>query len=155
VSEEPRWLTEDEQAAWQAYRRMTRRLDARLARDLSRDSGLSMQDYDVLSNLSDVASGRRCAKDLAGQLLWSASRLSHHLDRMEKRRLVRRELCAEGRGSDVALTDDGWAAIRGAAPQHVESVRNAFLDHVSARDLQVLRRVGEAVEAGLEPDSEQ
>jgi DNA-binding MarR family transcriptional regulator len=147
-------LTGDEQAAWQAYRRMTRRLDARLARDLLRDSGLSMQDYDVLSNLSAEKSGRLCTKDLGAQLLWSASRLSHHLDRMEMRRLVRREPCLDGRGSDVALTDEGWAAIRGAAPGHVESVRDAFLDQLSPRDLQALRRIGEAVVTGLEPEAD-
>jgi DNA-binding MarR family transcriptional regulator len=154
VTDGPRWLTDDEQAAWQAYRRMTRRLDARLARDLQRDSGLSMQDYDVLSNLNARESGRRRTKDLALDLLWSPSRLSHHLDRMERRGLVRREPCADGRGSDVALTDAGRAAIVDAAPQHVESVRDAFLDHLSVRDLQALRRIGEAVVSGLESGSD-
>lgn len=145
-------MNPDEQAAWQAYRRMTRRLDARLARDLLRDSGLSMQDYDVLSNLNDGASGRRRTKDLGQDLLWSPSRLSHHLDRMEKRGLVRREPYADGRGSDVTLTDEGRAAIVGAAPQHVESVRDAFVDHLSPRDLQALRRIGETVLTGLDPE---
>src|SRR3954452_11211396 len=145
MKDAPRWLSDDEQATWQAYRRMVRRLDARLARDLLRDSGLSMQDYDVLSNLSAAEAGRRCAKDVAAHLIWSPSRLSHHLDRMERRGLVRREPCADGRGSDVALTDRGWTAIREAAPSHVASVRGAFLDQVSRRDLQVLRRIGETV----------
>lgn len=63
--------------AWQGYRFMTRQLDARLARELARTSGLSMQDYDVLSALADVADHRWCAKDLGSHLLWSPSRLSH------------------------------------------------------------------------------
>jgi DNA-binding MarR family transcriptional regulator len=150
MSDASKWLTDDEQAAWQAYRRMTRRLDAFLARDLMRDSGLSMQDYDVLSNLSGDESGRCCAKDLAAHLIWSPSRLSHHLDRMEKRRLVRRSPCTEGRGSDVVLTEQGWAAIRGAAPGHVNAVRDSFMDQLSPQDLRVLRRIGEAVLIGLD-----
>ena len=35
-----------------------------------------MQDYDVLSNLHDRDPGRRSAKDLGQDLLWSPSRLS-------------------------------------------------------------------------------
>jgi DNA-binding MarR family transcriptional regulator len=150
MKDAPRWLSDDEQATWQAYRRMARRLDARLAQDLLRDSGLSMQDYDVLSNLG--ADGRRPAKDLAAHLFWSASRLSHHLDRMEKRGLVRRERRADGRGSDVVLTDTGWDSLRAAAPCHVESVRQAFFDHLSPRDRQALRRIGETVADGLDED---
>ncbi len=149
----PRWLTDDEQAAWQAYRRMVRRLDARLARDLQRDSGLSMQDYDVLSNLSAAPDGRMGAKPLGDQLFWSPSRLSHHVDRMARRGLVRREPRADGRGTDLVLTDDGWAALRAAAPAHVESVRAAFFEHLSPRDQQALRRIGEAVVEGLDDES--
>ena len=152
MTDAPRWLSGDEQATWQAYRRMARRLDARLAQDLLRDSGLSMQDYDVLSNLSGAAGGRLPAKDLAAHLFWSASRLSHHLDRMEKRGLVCRERRADGRGSDVVLTDAGWESLRAAAPGHVESVRQAFFDHLSPRDQQVLRRIGETVADGLDED---
>lgn len=152
MTDAPRWLSDDEQAAWQAYRRMVRRLDARLARDLLRDSGLSMQDYDVLSNLSAAAGRRMPARDLAAHLHWSASRLSHHLDRMEGRGLARREPRADRRGSDVVLTDAGWQSLRAAAPHHVESVRAAFFDHLSVRDQQALRRIGEAVVAGLDED---
>jgi DNA-binding MarR family transcriptional regulator len=153
VANAPRWLSDDEQAVWQAYRRMARRLDAHLARDLLRDSGLSMQDYDVLSNLSAAPDGRAAARQLGDQLLWSPSRLSHHVDRMENRGLVRREPRADGRGTDVVLTDAGWDSLRAAAPAHVESVRAAFFDHLSPRDQQALRRIGEAVVDGLETES--
>ena len=117
-----------------------------------RDSGLSTQDYDVLSGLSAAENGRRCAKDLAEHLLWSPSRLSHHVDRMEKRGLARREQCLDGRGADVVLTEEGWSAIRKAAPNHVDCVRELFIDRLSPRDLKTLRRIGETISAGLEPD---
>jgi DNA-binding MarR family transcriptional regulator len=153
VTDEPRWLTGEEQAAWQAYRRMVRRLDARLARDLLLDSGLSWQDYDVLSSLSAADGGRQRSKDLAEYLIWSASRLSHHLTRMEKRGLVRREEGA-GRGCDVILTDDGWSAVRAAAPGHVAAVREVFIDRLSRHDLRTLQRIGDAIAEALEPDAE-
>jgi DNA-binding MarR family transcriptional regulator len=146
---EPRWLTPAEQRAWQGYRQMTRLLDARLARELLRDSGLSMQDYDVLSSLTDAPDGRLCAKDLAGYLLWSPSRLSHHLDRMQRRELVRRAACPEGRGTDVVLTPRGRVAIEAAALDHVSTVRQAFVDRLTARDLADFTRLSAAVIDGL------
>jgi DNA-binding MarR family transcriptional regulator len=146
---DPRWLSDDEQRAWLSYRRMTRQLEARLAQELARDSGLSMQDYDVLSALTAAPGQRLCAKDLATHLLWSASRLSHHLDRMERRELVRRVSCADGRGSDVVLSARGLAAIEEAAPGHVVAVRQAFIDRIAPGDLATLDRVSASIIDGL------
>ena len=155
MTQEPRWLSDVEQRAWLAYRRMARQLDARLARELARDSGLSMQDYDVLSALSDSAEHRWCAKDLGTHLLWSPSRLSHHLDRMQRRELVRRVSCAQGRGSDVVLTAQGLAAIQAAAPGHVAAVRQAFIDRLTPGDLAALTRASTTIIDGLrEPDQD-
>jgi DNA-binding MarR family transcriptional regulator len=139
--------------AWQGYRFMTRQLDARLARELARTSGLSMQDYDVLSALADVADHRWCAKDLGSHLLWSPSRLSHHLDRMQRRELIRRDSCPEGRGTDVVLTAQGLAAIEEAAPGHVAAVRQAFIERLTPQDLATCTRASAAIIDGLrEPD---
>jgi DNA-binding MarR family transcriptional regulator len=149
MAPDPSWLSDDEQRAWLSYRRMTRQLEARLAQELARDSGLSMQDYDVLSALTDAPEQRLCAKDLGAHLLWSASRLSHHLDRMERRELVRRVSCADGRGSDVVLTARGLAAIEEAAPGHVEAVRQAFIDKIAPADLATLGRVSTSIIDGL------
>ncbi|WP_218120520.1 MarR family winged helix-turn-helix transcriptional regulator [Geodermatophilus sp. DSM 45219] len=145
----PRWLDDEEQHAWLAYRHMTRQLEAHLARRLSGDSGLSMQDYDVLSALTDPPERRLCLKDLGNHLLWSPSRLSHHLDRMQRRGLVSRVECPDGRGNDVVLTARGLDAIVAAAPTHVAAVRAAFIDVVSPEDLAVLGRLSTTVLAGL------
>lgn len=154
MADTPRWLTDDEQRAWLSYRRMTRQLEARLARDLLQGSGLSMQDYDVLSALTGAAQHRCTAKDLGGHLLWSPSRLSHHLDRMQKRGLVGREPAVDGRGNDVTLTAAGQAAIEAAAPGHVESVREVFIDRLSPRELTALRRLSTSVLRALEAEAE-
>ena len=124
---------------------MARRLEAHLARALARDSGLSMQDYDVLSTLTDAPGHQLCLKDLGSHLLWSPSRLSHHLSRMQARGLVRRVECPEGRGVDVQVTDVGTEAITAAAPAHVAAVRDAFVDVISRKELATLGRIGETV----------
>lgn len=146
---ETRWLTDDEQSAWQAYRLMFRQLDAALARELARDSALSLQDYDVLSALTDERRYRLCAKDLSAHLLWSPSRLSHHVDRMQQRGLVRRDNCTKGRGTDVVLTPKGVAAIEAAAPGHVAAVRETFIDRLTPTELATLARVSNTVIDGL------
>lgn len=139
MTSEPRWLNQQEASAWRGYRRMRLLLDLQLNRDLSRDSGLSEPDYDVLSYLSDASSSRIRLTELADHLHWSKSRLSHHITRMEQRGLVARHECAnDARGSYVLLTDAGRDAIEDAAPMHVESVRAHMIDLLTADELDAL-----------------
>src|ERR1700685_1040559 len=97
-------------------------LDLQIARDLNRDSGLSETDYDVLSTLSEKPGNRWRSRDLAAQLLWSTSRLAHHLGRMEQRGLIARQpYPGDARGALVSMTGPGQAILRQAAPPHVAS----------------------------------
>ncbi|MFE5845090.1 MarR family winged helix-turn-helix transcriptional regulator [Streptomyces niveus] len=146
MTQDPRWLTEAEQRAWQAYRRMFLLLNAQLARDLAQHSGLSDADYDVLSALGASPDRRRRVSELADRMLWSRSRLSHHLARMQQRGLVVREECAtDGRGAVVVLTDEGTRTIEQAAPRHVESVRRHFIDLLSPEQIEAFATIGETV----------
>jgi len=146
-----RWLTPAEDRAWRGYRRMRGLLDLRLARDLVGDSGLSEPDYDVLSTLGETAGNRMRLTELAAHMLWSNSRLSHHIARMEQRGLVSRDPCADdGRGSMVTLTPAGLAAIGAAAPRHVASVREHFIDLLTEDDLTTLAKITERVATKLQ-----
>ena len=114
-------------------------LDLQLGRDLMRDSGLSEPDYDVLSNLSEAPGQRMRLSELAAWMLWSKSRLSHHITRMQQRGLVDREECpGDARGSVLVLTVAGLAAIKEAAPLHVASVRRHLIDQISPDELAAL-----------------
>jgi DNA-binding MarR family transcriptional regulator len=141
-----RWLTDDEQQAWRAYRRMVLLLDAQIARELTRDSGLSMPDYQVLAALSEADDHQQRLSELAFSMQWSASRLSHHVSRMEQRGLVNRAGCdSDARGAYVVLTDQGFEAIKMAAPDHVASVRRHLIDLLSPQQLAALTEIGEHV----------
>jgi len=143
---EPRWLNESEARTWRAYRRMRALLDLQLGRDLAGASGFSEADYDVLSNVSEAQEHRLRLSELAGLMLWSTSRLSHQVTRMEQRGLVERVGDeADARGAFVVLTDAGWNAIRAAAPGHVESVREHFIDLLTAEEIGVLGDISEKV----------
>ncbi|MFA7761276.1 MarR family winged helix-turn-helix transcriptional regulator [Streptomyces sp. NRRL S-448] len=146
----PRWLTESEQDAWYAWRRMFPLVNAEIARDLTQDSGLSEADYDVLSVLGSTNGHRMRISALAELMRWSRSRLSHQLTRMEQRGVVRREeVATDGRGAEVVLTDAGVTMITEAAPLHVESVRRHLIDALTPEQLRTLAEVGEVLRERL------
>lgn len=126
VANEP-WLDDDEQKAWRSYLLMRRTLETHLARHLQREFGLSESDFEILVNLSESETGRMRAYELGAATQWEKSRMSHHLTRMEKRGLIRKEAC-EARYPEIVLTDEGLAAIRACAPVHAGRVRELFAD---------------------------
>jgi DNA-binding MarR family transcriptional regulator len=140
------WLTAPQERAWRRYRRMRTLLDLQITRDLNQDSGLSETDYDVLSTLSEKPGSSWRARDLAAQLLWSTSRLAHHVGRMEQRGLVTRQPVADdGRGALISLTEDGRATLEQAAPPHVTSVRRHFMDLLTPEEVAALDSIAEKV----------
>jgi len=126
VVDEP-WLDDDEQKTWRSYLLMRRTLEAHLERHLQREFGLSGSDFEILVNLSESATGRMRAFELGEATQWEKSRLSHHLTRMEKRGLIRREAC-HARYPEIVLTDQGMKAIKACAPAHAARVRDLFVD---------------------------
>jgi DNA-binding MarR family transcriptional regulator len=141
-----RWLTAPQETAWRRYRRMRALLDLQIARDLSKDSGLSEADYDVLSTLSEEPDGRWRARDLAARLLWSTSRLAHHVGRMEQRGLVARQPCpGDARGALIGLTGQGRATLEQAAPPHVASVRRHMIDLLTPGEIAALDTIAAKV----------
>lgn len=126
------WLTPDEQRAWRTYLRMSALLPAHLGRQLQRDSGLSLPEYEVLVQLSEADGHRLRPYQLCKALSWEQSRLSHQLSRMERRGLVAREGCQDdGRGAFVILREAGATAIESAAPGHVATVREAIFGRLT------------------------
>ncbi|WP_331281578.1 MarR family winged helix-turn-helix transcriptional regulator, partial [Saccharothrix sp. NRRL B-16314] len=114
-------------------------LTYQLERDLQ-PFGLTMNDYEILVNLSESAERRLRMSDLAAATLQSKSRLSHQITRMENAGLVRRENCeSDRRGLYAVLTDEGMATMRKVAPHHVESVRKHFIDQIGTEALGELR----------------
>ena len=148
-----RWLTPAEDRAWRGYRRMRTLLDLRLARDLAAESGLSETDYDVLSTLSEAPGDRWRARELAARLLWSSSRLAHHVGRMERRGLVARAAVdSDGRGAEVVLTARGRQVLEDAAPGHLESVRRHLVDLLTPAEIDTLATIAAKVVRNLEAD---
>ena len=140
------WLTDEEERAWRAFQRLRTLLPARIFRDLLDDSGLSEPDYDVLSNLSETPERQRRLRDLAEHMVWSRSRLSHHIDRMQKRGLVARAPDPDdARGCVIVLTPTGLDAVERAAPAHVRSVRRHLFEVLDRRQVVAVADLSELI----------
>jgi DNA-binding MarR family transcriptional regulator len=137
----PRWLNPAEMKAWRQYIVASRRLLEALDFDLEGHE-LSMADYEVLAQLSDAPDRKMRMSELADVAMLSRSRLSHRIKVMEKAGWVKREACpVDKRGYFAVMTPKGWKAIVAAAPDHVDSVRARFLDHVNKEDQKVLSEI--------------
>ena len=133
------WLDEDDLVTWLSWLRLSTELPGALNRQLQADSDLTLQDYDVLVQLSEAPEGQLRISALARAIHWERSRLSHHVKRMESRGLVVRIACDDdGRGNFVALTPVGSAALDQASPGHVRTVQNLFFGGLDAHQKQVL-----------------
>ncbi|AGP31989.1 MarR family winged helix-turn-helix transcriptional regulator [Corynebacterium terpenotabidum] len=146
-----RWLTDEEQQLWRRWLLVGSRINAALAREMQQENNISMTDYEVLVNLSEAPDHRMRIAALAERLQWDRSRLSHQISRMRSRGLLTRESCAsDGRGAFIVITDEGLAATRAAAPGHVRTVRELFIDRLTpdqARDFsETLRRLADQFE---------
>lgn len=142
MAEQSPWLSADAQHLWRRWLRLNALLPAVLHRELQADAELSLPDFEVLVQLTDTPEGRVRVTDLARELNWERSRLSHHITRMESRGLVERTDCREdGRVAWVVLTKKGRAAIERAAPGHASTVRRLIFDDLTSQELKVMNGV--------------
>jgi DNA-binding MarR family transcriptional regulator len=137
-------LSDTQQRAWRAFVESSWALHTRLEDDLRAQTGLSMSDYHVLVVLSEAPERRLRMGELAGRLVFSPSRCTYQIAGMVKRGLVARRSCPDDRrGQEAVLTDAGLAALRAAAPQHLATVRETFIDDLDDAEIAVITRVFE------------
>ncbi|MFB0943619.1 MAG: hypothetical protein QMB23_00455, partial [Candidatus Nanopelagicales bacterium] len=76
AGEMTRWLSEDEQASWRATIAMVLLLPDRLSRELTKNHGLSLPDFEILVKLSEAPEAQMRMSHLADRTFASRSRLS-------------------------------------------------------------------------------
>jgi DNA-binding MarR family transcriptional regulator len=149
-----RWLTPAQSRAWLAFMRVQLRMNYEMNRQLQADAGLSLSDYDVLAALSRAPDGCMQVSDLATEIAWERSRVSHQLRRMGERGLTeRRPSTVDGRATDALLTKKGRDAISQAAPAHVDLVRRLFFDPLPVELLAPLTAALEHIHVNLNLNS--
>ncbi len=146
-----RWLTDGQQRSWRAFLLGMTLLMERIDRDMRDKHGLSLAEYELLVRLSEAPSRELRMAELADSVKNSRSRITHTIRRLEEDGFVVRRACpSDGRGVQAVLTDEGFAKLVAAAPDHVDTVREAMIDVIDAEDLQAIGRAFEAVADRLE-----
>lgn len=151
--EEPRWLNDEERQTWLALVGLMIRLPSALDTQLQRDAGLSHFEYQVLAGLSERPERTLRMSDLALLANGSLSRMSHVVNRLEKRGWVHRTPDpADGRYTLATLTDEGWQKVVETAPGHVAAVRTLVFDPLTKLQTRQLRDIGMRVLRSIDPD---
>ncbi|GIF06765.1 MarR family winged helix-turn-helix transcriptional regulator [Actinoplanes siamensis] len=144
--EEPRWLTEEQQAAWRRLVEVLVKVPAALEAQLQRDAGLTHMGYLVLMTLSEHPERRLPMSHLARRACASLSRLSHVVARLEEKGWVRRErAAADGRVQIAVLTDEGYAKVVASAPGHAGTVQQLIFDRLTDAQVRQLTKLAEAL----------
>lgn len=152
----PRWLTADQQQVWRSWIATVRLLDEALDRQMRRDSDLPMADYVLLMSLSEAPDRQMRMSELAELTVYSRSRLSHAVDRLEELGWVVRAPCPEdGRGTLARLTDTGFAVLAAAAPGHATIVHDLVFAPLGDRGTRALGQSLAAIVTALEADAQQ
>src|SRR5919202_252764 len=150
---EPRWLDDEEMAAWLALNGVILLLPAALDSQMQRDNGITMFEYLVLAMLSEAPGRTLQLKRLASVVNGSLSRLSHVVTRLEKRDWVRRVPAPDnGRITMATLTDDGYAKVVASAPSHVERVREVVFDALDREQVHQLEDIADRLFTRLTAD---
>jgi DNA-binding MarR family transcriptional regulator len=125
-----------EESAWRALARFFVAAPRLLDEDLQRGAHISLTAYSILLHLSEAPGRELRITELANRAYLSGSRTTRLVDELIASQLVTKERNAEdGRGFDVALTDEGLATLRRAYPVHLRSVRARVLDHIDRSTL--------------------
>jgi DNA-binding MarR family transcriptional regulator len=136
-----RWLDNSEQHTWRAYLDATRLLVRALDGQLTRDSGISFADYELLAVLSEAPDGRLRMSELADAVTTTRSGVTRATTRLVDAGWVKRVKCDDDkRGMSAELTDAGLAKLADASPGHVAAVRELMFDRLTIEDVASLGR---------------
>jgi DNA-binding MarR family transcriptional regulator len=129
-------ISDEHWDVWRSFTAMRRQLDHALGAQLQQE-----------------APGRQLrGRELADQLGWEKSRVSHQVTRMERRGLLTRSGCdSDGRGVWIGLTPDGSRAVLGSIREHATTIRKFFFDVLSDDELTALESASHRVLDAIDP----
>ena len=145
-------------AAWELYFTTTARLTERIEAALKCQSGLSMPEYSVLLMTDRAGEAGIRPSVLAHKVVFSRSRLTHTMKRLESRDLISRRPCqGDGRGGLVFLTDvaldDGGLVEEALAGVQRDVIRRLFLDDITPEEIDMLTGLFSRVSERIDNDT--
>ncbi len=150
----PDWLKPEQLDPWMSMVALMTVLPAHLDSQLIRDSNLTHFDYMVMSMLAEANDRTLRISELAARTNGTLSRLSHVIDRLEKRQLINRVPCPEdSRAKNAVLTRLGLETWLASAPNHLAEVRRVVIEALTAEQLTQMQHINEALLAKLDPEN--
>lgn len=139
-------LTESQMRAWRAFLGASTLVSARLNHELDEAAAISMYEYEILVRLFESEAGRVRMSQLADQVSYSRSRLTHTVGRLERAGYVLRSSCPnDRRGVYAHLTKAGYEFLAQTAPIHLDGVRRHLINRFTPSELAILTELLEKI----------
>jgi DNA-binding MarR family transcriptional regulator len=124
---------------WVRLLRVHAAMTRQFSGELLAEHGLTMNDFDVLMQLSIATDGRLRRVDLAERVLLTPSGITRLLEGLERAGYVERATCAsDARVSYACLTDAGRDKLDEAKHTHQASIKHLFSERYSDEELETL-----------------
>jgi DNA-binding MarR family transcriptional regulator len=135
------WST-SEADAWigllETHKQLTRALDA----ELDAAHGLGLSTLELLGRLAAAGDTWPRLSELAAQTGLSLSRVSRHMDALQRRGLVQRRRCeTDSRAVEAHLTEAGAEVAQAAEAAHAQAIRERFFAQMSEEEIATLATV--------------
>lgn len=141
-----RLLSEAQMRAWRAFLGASTLVSARLNHELDEAAAISMYEYEILVRLFESEAGRVRMSQLADQVSYSRSRLTHTVGRLERAGYVLRSSCPnDRRGVYAHLTKAGYEFLAQTAPIHFDGVRRHLINRFTPSELATLTELLEKI----------
>lgn len=141
-----RLLSEAQMRAWRAFLGASTLVSTRLNHELDEAAAISMYEYEILVRLFESEAGRVRMSQLADQVSYSRSRLTHTVGRLERAGYVLRSSCPnDRRGVYAHLTQAGYEFLAQTAPIHLDGVRRHLIDRFTPSELATLTELLEKI----------
>ena len=145
----PEYLRPEEFAAWHGILVTGARVVRALDEGLRANHGIAVAEFDVLITLANAPEKRLRMADLARSVALSPAGLTHLVTRLERERLLVREVDpADRRGYHTVLTEAGEDRLNASRPVHNRIIRELLLDRLSAADKRTLGAIWKRLESG-------
>ena len=139
-------LTESQMRAWRAFLGASTLVSACLNHELDEAAAISMYEYEILVRLFESEAGRVRMSQLADQVSYSRSRLTHTVGRLERAGYVLRSSCPnDRRGVYAHLTQAGYEFLAKTAPIHLDGVRRHLINRFTPSELATLTELLEKI----------
>jgi DNA-binding MarR family transcriptional regulator len=135
-------LEPDEWQAVNALLMLNRALLSELDGALRSEHGIAVTEFDVLITLFNAPDQRLGMSDLGDRVLLSPAGTTHLVTRLERNRLVRREVDpTDRRRWFTVLTDEGDRALQSARHTHNDVLRQTLFATTTPAERRTLRRL--------------